>query len=84
MGWQEVGVYDHYHSLGRISTQHDIFLFSFFSQKIGFDISCKLPPLETICIKCQSLLSEKNKKKYLKTSAEILHSILNINIHMHE
>ena len=29
------------------------FLFFFFSQKIGFDISCKLSPKETICMKCQ-------------------------------
>ena len=34
--------------------QFEIF-FAYFSQKIGFDISCKLSPEETICIKCQSL-----------------------------
>ena len=28
-----------------------------FSQKTGFDISCKLSPLETICLKCQKLFS---------------------------
>ena len=38
----------------------------FFPQKIGFDISCKLSPKETICMKYQSLFSEENKKKYLK------------------
>ena len=38
----------------------DIFLFS---QKTGFDISCKLSPLETICMKSQILFSRKNKKK---------------------
>ena len=36
--------------------------FSFFSQKTGFDISCKLSPLETICMKCQILFPGKNKK----------------------
>ena len=35
----------------------------FFSQKISFYISCKVSSLETICIKCQSLFSGKNKKK---------------------
>ena len=37
-------------------------LITFFSQKTGFDISCKLSPLETICMKCQSLFSGKNNK----------------------
>ena len=30
-------------------------------QKTGFEISCKLSPLETICMKCQNLFSGKNK-----------------------
>ena len=34
---------------------------SYFSQKTGFDISCKLSPMETICMKCQILFSETNK-----------------------
>ena len=33
-------------------------------QKIGFDISCKLSPKETICMKYQSLFSEKEEEKY--------------------
>ena len=33
--------------------------FSYFSQKIRFDISCKLSPKETICMKCQFLFSQK-------------------------
>ena len=37
-------------------------VFLFFSKKIGFDISCKLSPQETICKKYQNLLSGKNKK----------------------
>ena len=36
--------------------------FSYFSQKTAFDISCKLSPMETICMKCQILFSGKNKK----------------------
>ena len=34
-----------------------------FSEKIGFDISCKLFPEETICIKCWSLFPGKNIAK---------------------
>ena len=34
--------------------------FSYFYQKTGFDISCKLSPLETICMKCQILFAWKN------------------------
>ena len=42
---------------------HDkLVIFSYFSQKTGFDISCKLSPLETICMKCQNLFFGKNKK----------------------
>ena len=36
--------------------------FSYFSQKTGFDISRKLSPQETICMKWQSLFVWKNKK----------------------
>ena len=33
-------------------------IFPYFSQKIDFDISCKLPPKKTICMKIyQSLFS---------------------------
>ena len=41
----------------------------YFSQKKEFDISCKLSPLETICMRCQILFSGKNKKRYFKTSS---------------
>ena len=36
--------------------------FSYFSQKIGFNISCNLSLKETICMKCLSLFSRKNIK----------------------
>ena len=35
---------------------------AYFHKKIGFDISCELSPMETICMKCQSIFSEKSKK----------------------
>ena len=55
--------FNHYHSMGKLSRRqiHDIFSLFFF-QKIGFDISCKLSPEETIFMRCQSLFSEKNDK----------------------
>ena len=39
--------------------------YSYFSQKTGFNISCKLSPKESFCMTCQSyfLLSPKAKKK---------------------
>ena len=40
----------------------DTFLISYFSQKKGFYILCKLPPLETICMKCQILFPGKIRK----------------------
>ena len=41
---------------------------SLVSQKIGFDVSCKLSPKLTICIKCQSLFSGKNKEHIVSLS----------------
>ena len=43
-----------------------IIFFSYFPQKQGFDISCKLSPLETICIKCQTCFLGKIGKDILK------------------
>ena len=43
----------------------------FFSKKIDFGISCKLSPKETICMKCQSLYSMKNKKNINSLSTEL-------------
>ena len=38
----------------------------YFPQKTGFDMSCKLSPLETICMKCLILFPGKNKKSISK------------------
>ena len=47
----------------KINRQHfEIFFFSNLLKKTGFDISCKLSPKETVCMKCQILFSEKNIK----------------------
>ena len=40
--------------------------FFYFSQKTGSNISCKLSHIETICMKCQSLFSVKNKENISK------------------
>ena len=50
--------------LGEKFTNDILKYFSYFSQKTGFDFSCTLSPQETMCMKCQSLFSGKNKKKY--------------------
>ena len=56
------------------------FLFLFFFQKTGFDISCKLSPLETICMKYQSLFSRKNMKNiFTLSSAEIAQKVVKVN-----
>ena len=39
-----------------------VIFFLIFSQKKGFDISCKLSSVETICMKCQILFSGKIRK----------------------
>ena len=38
----------------------------------GIDISCKLSPMETICMKCQILFSGENKKNINLSSAEFI------------
>ena len=45
--------------LGKNSADDNLKYFACFSKKIGFDISCKLSPQETICMKYQSLFSGK-------------------------
>ena len=51
----------------------------FFSQKIGSDISYKLSPKETICMKCLILFPGKSKKNILNLlSAEIARNMLSV------
>ena len=62
-----VNIINLYRSLGFTGkfSRRQIDIFSFFSQKTGFDISCKLSPLETICMKCQNLLKIRNIFQYV-------------------
>ena len=46
--------------------------------KTGFAISCKMSPLETICMKCQILFSGKNKKYYNLSSAELAQRVVKV------
>ena len=48
-----------------------------FSQKNGFDISCKASQMETICMKCLVLFSgKKNKKNINLPSAELVQRVV--------
>ena len=44
-------------------------LYFYFSQKTGLDTSCKLSPMETICMKCQILFSGRSKKNIINLSS---------------
>ena len=58
-------------TLGKIFSRRHIEIFLYFSET-GFDISCCLSQMETICMKCSILYSGKNKiKKYQLSSAEL-------------
>ena len=53
--------------------------FSYFPQKTGFDISCKLSPLETICMKCQTCFWGKIREKiYQLPSAELAQRVVKV------
>ena len=65
--------------LGKIRKSISKYLLStflIFSKKTRFDISFKLSPMETICLKCQNLFSWKNKKQYYRVIALILVNIV--------
>ena len=44
------------------SADDKLVIFSYFFLKTGFDISCKLSPIVTVCMKCQILFSGKIRK----------------------
>ena len=49
-------------TLGENFRRQHFKIFSYFSQKTGFDSSCKLSPFYTICMKCQILFSGEKRK----------------------
>ena len=66
---------------GKIFSRWQIYgIFSYFSQKTWFDISCKLSPMETISMKCQILFSGQKIRKNISKCCllKLLHSMLNI------
>ena len=65
---------------GGVSDKHCILTISCFSQKTGFEISCKLPSVETVCNEYQILFSGKNKKNISKCRLlKIFPKVLSIN-----
>ena len=57
---------------------------SYFSQKTGFDISCKLPSVETICMKYQILFSRNNKKNIISlSSAQLAQRVVTVKVHIY-
>ena len=56
----------------------DIAFLGFLPRKTGFDISCKLSPLETICMKYQILFSGKNKKNIINLSVKFTRRVLKV------
>ena len=59
-----------------------LFFFSYFLLKVSFDVSCKLSPKETVCIKCQSLFSGKNKKSTSKRLLKFLPIMISVKCRM--
>ena len=58
-----------------------VIFFYFSLRKTGFDISCKLSPLETICMKCQNLFSRTNKNNISKCRLlKILPRVLSVKV----
>ena len=51
-----------------VNRRHFEIYFSDLFQKTGFDISCKLSPKETVCMKCQTLFPEQKKKTTKKNN----------------
>ena len=71
----------YYYTLDCLERKKNKEIFFLFSRKIGFDISCKLYPLETVRMKCQILFYGKNKK-FLINFAESAHSMVSNNSQM--
>ena len=63
---------------GKITSEN--FFLMHICPKIRFDISCKLSPMKTFCMKCQIQFSWKNMIKL--SSAELAHRAVKVN-HIH-
>ena len=56
-------------------------ILKYFPQKTDFDISCKLSPMETVCMKCQSLFSGGKKENIIfLSSAEFAKRVVMVNL----
>ena len=68
-------------TLDKISVDDSFKIFFLFSPANRIDNTCKLSPMETICMKCQILFSEKNKKNIINmSSAEFSQTGVKINM----
>ena len=62
-------------TLGKNFSRWHFKIFLYFSQKTGFDISCKLSPLETIiCMKCQACFLHYMSKPFLRKQVLTFHT----------
>ena len=63
--------------VGKNSADDILKYLSDFIQKTGFDISCKLSPMETMCMKCQNIISRKYEKYTINwSSAELVKGVV--------
>ena len=75
--WKDFTIMLAHSHLGKNSADDFLKYFSYFSQKTGFDISCKLSPMEIFYMKCQILFFGKNKKNVINlSSAELAKTLL--------
>ena len=57
--------------------------YSYFSQETDFNISCKLSPIETICMKYQNMFSGKYKINFTNvSSAELTKRVVKVNYYI--
>ena len=66
-------------TLGKIFSRGHLDI-AYFLQKTGFDISCKLSPMGTICMKCQILFSRINDNLDISTRPYFLSLSLSLSL----
>ena len=80
--WVSSNEYPQHMFLWRKKYNHQILILNNFSVcfifKTGFDISWKLSPMKTICMKCQILFSGLSKTITTLTHAELAQKVINV------
>ena len=73
--WHFINLFNASHSGSIFFADENLKYFSYFSQKTELDVSCRSSSKETICMKCQILISGEHKKFITKLlSAELAKS----------